>query len=119
MGTKSFGKGPVQTVIPLRDNSALRLTTSKYFTPLGQQIHGKGITPDITVEEGRIELTAQEELTPDIKQGIFERIDNSKDKNKKEGKPVKDEKKPDYRSDNQLMRAVDLFKALRVYSPTK
>jgi carboxyl-terminal processing protease len=117
LGTKSFGKGSVQTVIPLRDNSALRLTTSKYFTPLGQQIHGKGITPDITVEEGKIELTGQEELMPDAKQDIFERIDNSKDK--KEGKPVEGRKKPDYRSDNQLMRAVDLFKALRVYRPVK
>ena len=50
IGTKSFGKGSVQTVIPLSDGSALRLTTSKYFTPLDKVIHGKGVIPDIVVE---------------------------------------------------------------------
>jgi len=50
MGTKSFGKGSVQTVVPLSDGSAVRLTTSKYFTPDGHSIHEKGIIPDIIVE---------------------------------------------------------------------
>jgi carboxyl-terminal processing protease len=49
LGAKSFGKGSVQTVIPLSDGSALRLTTSKYFTPSGKEIHGKGVIPDIAV----------------------------------------------------------------------
>ena len=49
MGTKTFGKGSVQTVIPMRDGSALRLTTAKYFTPSGQVIHGKGIVPNVEV----------------------------------------------------------------------
>lgn len=52
IGIKSFGKGSVQTVIPLSDGSALRLTTSKYFTPLGKEIHGQGVIPDIIVEKG-------------------------------------------------------------------
>lgn len=51
IGTKSFGKGSVQTIIPLSDGSGLRLTTAKYYTPKGGEIHGKGITPDIIVEK--------------------------------------------------------------------
>src|SRR3989449_10022311 len=47
VGTQTFGKGSVQTIIPLSDGSGLRLTTAKYFTPKGRSIHGKGITPDI------------------------------------------------------------------------
>jgi carboxyl-terminal processing protease len=50
VGTQTFGKGSVQTIIPLSDGSGLRLTTAKYFTPKGRSIHGKGITPDIVVE---------------------------------------------------------------------
>ncbi|VAW19908.1 Carboxyl-terminal protease, partial [hydrothermal vent metagenome] len=50
LGTTSFGKGSVQSVIPLPDGSGLRLTTSKYFTPSGESIHGKGIKPDIEVK---------------------------------------------------------------------
>src|SRR6267143_831020 len=50
LGTQSFGKGSVQTIIPLSDGSGLRLTTAKYYTPNGRSIHGKGITPDIIVE---------------------------------------------------------------------
>src|SRR5437867_3063730 len=50
VGTQTFGKGSVQTIIPLSDGSGLRLTTAKYFTPKGRSIHGQGITPDIVVE---------------------------------------------------------------------
>jgi len=50
IGTQSFGKGSVQTIIPLSDGSGLRLTTAKYYTPKGSEIHGKGITPDIVIE---------------------------------------------------------------------
>jgi carboxyl-terminal processing protease len=51
IGTQSFGKGSVQTIIPLSDGSGLRLTTAKYYTPKGCEIHGKAITPDIVVEK--------------------------------------------------------------------
>jgi len=51
LGTKTFGKGSVQTIIPLSDRSALRLTTAQYFTPSGKKIHGIGIEPDIELEE--------------------------------------------------------------------
>jgi carboxyl-terminal processing protease len=51
IGSQSFGKGSVQTIIPLSDGSGLRLTTAKYYTPKGREINGKGITPDIMIEE--------------------------------------------------------------------
>jgi carboxyl-terminal processing protease len=51
VGTKSFGKGSVQTIIPMEDGSALRLTTALYYTPSGQTINEKGITPDVVVED--------------------------------------------------------------------
>ena len=51
LGTQSYGKGTVQTIIPLRDNAALKLTTAYYYTPNGRQIQGKGVTPDYLVEQ--------------------------------------------------------------------
>lgn len=61
MGTQSFGKGSVQTIIPLSDGSGLRLTTAKYFTPKGREIQGKGITPDVIVEEAKIPQAEDEQ----------------------------------------------------------
>lgn len=78
IGTQTYGKGSVQSVIPLSDNSGLRLTTAKYFTPDGQSIHEKGITPDIVVsfdvpaqpveaeeDEGETPQEETEELPPE------------------------------------------------------
>ena len=53
MGTQSFGKGSVQTVLPLHGEHALKLTTARYFTPNGRSIQAKGITPDIEVHQGK------------------------------------------------------------------
>lgn len=50
IGTTTFGKGIVQSIIPLEDGSALKITMAKYFTPKGNYIHGKGIAPDIELE---------------------------------------------------------------------
>jgi len=93
LGVKSFGKGSVQTVIPLSDGSALRLTTSKYFTPSGKEIHGKGVIPDIIVEM----QTSKEE------QEIIE--ESGSDEN-----PDTNEKIRDYNSDPVIMSAVNLLK---------
>ncbi len=106
VGTKSFGKGSVQTVIPLKDGSALRLTTSKYFSPLGKEIHGKGVMPDIVVEDIKITPSAKEGETPFNKEDVFEQVDG-KQKDKKDVF--------DYKSDNQIMRSIDIIKALRLY----
>jgi carboxyl-terminal processing protease len=58
LGTKSFGKGSVQTIIPLPGHGAMRLTTARYYTPSGRSIQAKGIEPDIIVEPARIERVA-------------------------------------------------------------
>src|SRR5437763_6843445 len=58
-GTKSFGKGAVQTIIPLPGHGAMRLTTARYYTPSGRSIQAKGIDPDIVVEAAKIEKVAQ------------------------------------------------------------
>jgi carboxyl-terminal processing protease len=62
MGTKSFGKGSVQTIIPVQGQSAIRLTTARYYTPSGRSIQAKGIEPDIVVEQATIETNGQRRL---------------------------------------------------------
>jgi carboxyl-terminal processing protease len=107
LGTKSFGKGSVQTIVPLSDGSALRLTTSKYFTPLNKIIHGIGVKPDIVVEEGRVELS-EKEKEDQTAQEIFDTIE------KKEPKPADKKDELNYKADNQLSRAVDVLKAVKI-----
>jgi carboxyl-terminal processing protease len=60
VGTQSFGKGIVQSIIPLSDGSAVKLTVEKYYTPKGVNIHGTGITPDVVVEAGDDENTDEQ-----------------------------------------------------------
>jgi carboxyl-terminal processing protease len=106
LGTKSFGKGSVQTIIPLADGSALRLTTSKYYTPSNKVIHGKGVMPDIVVEDISI---PRKDTDKDMNANdVFEQMENSPEP-KKNGA-----QEEDYRSDNQLSRAVDVLKAVRI-----
>ena len=133
LGTKSHGKGSVQTVFPLRDGSALRLTTSKWFTPSGRPIHGQGITPDVVVP---FEASTKKEKSPGEKADeIFDRLESEKQEPQSEKQEQKSEKqeqksekqeqdasKPDEAPksdeapmDNQLARAVDLLKGLKVY----
>jgi len=59
VGTQTFGKGSVQTILPLDENSALRLTTARYFTPNGRSIQAKGIEPDMIVEQGTKQVAAK------------------------------------------------------------
>jgi carboxyl-terminal processing protease len=89
VGTKTFGKGSVQTIFPLKDGSGLRLTTAKYYTPNGRSIHNKGITPDIVVEPPKPEN--EKATTPEKEKEISK----------------KEEKKP---ADLQLNKALELLK---------
>jgi len=57
LGTTSFGKGSVQTILPLNDNTALKLTTARYYTPLGRSIQSEGIVPDILIKEAETDET--------------------------------------------------------------
>ena len=105
IGTKSHGKGSVQTVFPLKDGSALRLTTSKWFTPLDRPIHGKGITPDIVVSLEPIAEAADEKKAE--AEAVFERVETK-------AQPVADAK-DERKADSQLARAIDLLKGIKVY----
>jgi len=107
IGTKTHGKASVQTIFPLKDGSALRLTTSKYYTPAGRMIHGKGIIPDVVVP---FEAPPEKDSKDSKKDAdeIFEKLEHPADK---EGTATA--KKPAL--DNQLARAVDLMKGIRIY----
>jgi len=79
MGTKSFGKGSVQTVIPIPEHGAIRLTTARYYTPSGHSIQNKGITPDIEVQPAKIELLKNvEKMRKEAE--LRKRLDNLDDK---------------------------------------
>ncbi len=67
MGTRSFGKGSVQTIIPLPGHGAMRLTTARYYTPSGRSIQAKGIDPDVIVEAAKIEHPAGDASSPAVK----------------------------------------------------
>ncbi|HEX9780318.1 MAG TPA: S41 family peptidase [bacterium] len=108
MGMKSHGKASVQTIFPLKDGSALRLTTSKYFTPDGRSIHGEGIHPDVEVP---FEPPPKDEERSEA-EALFTRMENGPE----DGNDQEEQDKDDpLRRDNQLARAVDLLKGLRVY----
>ncbi|MCX5669128.1 MAG: S41 family peptidase [Candidatus Omnitrophica bacterium] len=113
IGKKSFGKGSVQTVIPLEDGAALRLTTSHYFTPSGKIIQGNGVTPDILVEENKLPNIQADQVTNKKSDEIFDQIQNDQPVNKS----AKDTF--DYKADTQLMRAVDSLIAIQIYKQVK
>jgi carboxyl-terminal processing protease len=100
LGTQSFGKGSVQTIIPLSDGSGLRLTTAKYFTPKGRSIHGKGITPDIIVEQPKVAAAGPGEA-PAVPP------------------PPADTPQELLKKDVQLQRAMDLLKGLKILDKTR
>ncbi len=97
MGEKTFGKGSVQTVIPLKDGSAIRLTTSTYYTPSGRAIHGEGLEPDVVVSEE--EPSEKQEKVPE--------------------RSLPEEVAPKRVTDPVILRAIDLLKGLKVYQVNK
>ena len=120
LGTKTFGKGSVQTVVPLSDGSGLRLTTAKYFTPKGRSIHGIGLMPDIIVEPPR-PTVAKAQGGPGEKES-----EPGKDRpEKRQEKKISEEEGdaslqisrregPDPNSDIQLKRAMEILKASQI-----
>jgi carboxyl-terminal processing protease len=118
LGEPTFGKGSVQTVIPLNDGSALRLTTSLYYTPSGRSIQAKGIEPDILVKR---ELPPKEdEDTNDEIRRIREKdlprhMENKKTENpESEVSSTQVETQKMLAQDNQLRRALDLLKGYKI-----
>ncbi len=122
MGEQTFGKGSVQTVIPLNDGSALRLTTSLYYTPSGRSIQAKGITPDIMVkkENPRGEETQGEEGMRIREKDLPRHFDNQKQdsQGKPEGVTTQVDAKKLIEADNQVRRAMDLLKGYKIMAAT-
>lgn len=114
MGTRSFGKGSVQTILPLTKKVAMRLTTSRYYTPSGRSIQGKGITPDIVVEQARVETIEDQGAHEDDLPGFLSSGQETNDE-KAEGKKESDEKDSKKLVDYQLQRAIDLILGMSLY----
>ena len=110
MGTRSFGKGSVQTIVPLPGHGAMRLTTARYFTPSGVSIQSRGIEPDIEVVLARIEKV---EGGPVREEDLRGALDNGETDSKAEKAGEAEEDPADI--DYQLARALDLLRGLSVF----
>jgi carboxyl-terminal processing protease len=120
MGTRSFGKGSVQTVIPITDEKAVKLTTALYFTPNGRSIQAQGIEPDLVIE--RAELTAIKGRGRITEAQLAGHLDNAKG-----GKEIKSKDRDEERNellddlqgkDNQLYEALNMLKGLTFFKQT-
>lgn len=116
LGEKSFGKGSVQTVIPLDKYGAMRLTTARYYTPSGRSIQAEGITPDIIVHPAKVEVIDNSFNMSEAEFDNALKNDTKKASTKQSDKEKEDE---DLEKDYQLSRAVDMVKALAIYSQTE
>ena len=131
MGTNSFGKGSVQTIIPLTDGSGLRLTTAQYYTPSGRSIQAKGIVPDIIVEDldiGAQRNQEEQRLTEaDLKGHLknangleknsqYRKYDTKKTSSRDASKEIEenDQVTGHSKEDYQLQRALDLLRGFQV-----
>ena len=114
MGTKSFGKGSVQTIIPLSGHGAIRLTTARYFTPSGRSIQAKGIDPDIVVPPARIEAVEQAQGRDEA--SLRNRLKSDEELNgeqpPEDGEGTANDRSDAAQQDYQLARAIDLLRGL-------
>jgi carboxyl-terminal processing protease len=120
MGTPSFGKGSVQTIMPLPGHGAIRLTTARYFTPAGTSIQAKGITPDIEVRQSRVEVIDQGAARREA--DLRGRLENDQQVEGEAGQPVADGadggaggEEEDY----QLARAIDLLRGVAMFGSAR
>ncbi|MDC0453335.1 S41 family peptidase [Alphaproteobacteria bacterium] len=119
VGTQSFGKGSVQTIMPFQRSNAenvsgIRLTTARYYTPSGESIQGKGISPDIIVEQGEFESYDFKRYSEsDLKDSLDKDNENAKNDNADDTELSEKEKR--LAKDYQLQRALDLLKGLSIF----
>ncbi|MEE4278602.1 MAG: S41 family peptidase [Halieaceae bacterium] len=113
MGTQSFGKGSVQTVLPISESRAVKLTTALYFTPNGRSIQAEGIRPDVIVERARVETFDESRR---IKErdlaGHLDNVSESSDSAIAESRSL-------LSSDNQLYEALTLLKGINILAPRR
>ena len=122
IGTQSFGKGSVQTIIPFQvsnsdDLTGIRLTTARYYTPSGKSIQGKGITPDMIIEQGEFESYNFKTFSEsDLKDSLDKNNETSENENEIKEELSEFEKR--LAIDYQLQRAIDLIRGVSLYRET-
>ncbi len=122
IGTQTFGKGSVQTIIPINDNSGVRLTTALYYTPNGRTIQAKGITPDIVIPF-KLSKKEQEEkpISPfmirekDLENHLEGKSEKETKKEKDRQKKVENEHLKRLKKDNQVQEALRMLKAWNIF----
>ena len=115
MGTQTFGKGSVQTIIPVTSKGAVRLTTARYFTPSGNSIQAKGISPDIYVPQSKLEILENNNSRREADlRGALD-SENKQENNNKNSSNDEDNTVNDY----QLNRAIELIRSINVYENIK
>ncbi|GMQ96416.1 MAG: proteolytic complex protein CptA [Gammaproteobacteria bacterium] len=117
MGGKTFGKGSVQTIMPMNNGTAVKITTARYYTPSGRSIQAEGITPDI--EPGSLKFTRQESGFQRLKESDLSRHlknGNNKDRKSKNKREKNKADKPLAETDYMLFEALNLLKGLTIIS---
>jgi len=115
LGTQSFGKGSVQTIIPLAQHGAMRLTTSLYYTPSGRSIQAKGVIPDIIVEQVTVESVSTTNLRREADlRGALENGNGALEDDEEEEQQASNDN--DTPQDYQLERALDLLHGISLFS---
>lgn len=114
MGTRSFGKGSVQTVLPVGKDRGIKLTTALYFTPSGRSIQAEGIEPDVVIKRATItQLGGDSRIKESDLSGHIANATNGKNKTRK----VKD--KQQGTEDNQLFEALNMLKGLAIFNQAR
>ena len=115
MGTRSFGKGSVQTIVPLSGHGAIRLTTARYYTPSGRSIQATGINPDIVVQQAKFEKLKEPKRRRE--ENLRGRLENPKT-NKPDSDPSAKNHSENYgeNQDYQLSRALNLLRGITLYN---
>lgn len=119
MGTRSFGKGSVQSVIPISNDRAIKLTTALYYTPNGRSIQAQGIEPDVDVE--RVQIAAIQQSSATTEADLVRHLGNGKggkESNRKEREQKRLSSAELLKEDNQLHEALNLLKGLHIFIKT-
>lgn len=115
MGSQTFGKGSVQTIIPISDTSAVKLTTARYYTPSGRSIQAEGIKPDIELEEFTLSKVEKSQVQPIKESNLTGHLENGNKQNKDEHLSQDEEESDSVAAkDYQLGEALNLLKGLAI-----
>ncbi len=116
MGTRSFGKGSVQTILPMPGNVALRLTTARYYTPSGKSIQEVGIVPDIIVPQARVESIEGDTRRSEASlNGALRNEDAHTNDTEKDANSRRDQAEQLAIDDYQLSRALDMIRGISLF----